>query len=321
KRYVKFKDAGIEKVLKKELKKNKGFFEFVAISEQFPWSEDAYVGCTECPVSSHICANPSLETEGWACPFYNGYKQNCVHPKTCLHNTNSDHFLNFYSSIDGGSIARYGNVAGQINEKMKGTDAQWAYAEFEDDGKKVVLVELVTDKEVTEIIRKREDEKKKESKLKHLKSGLEIVVLVGIAACGKSTYTKNNYPNHYRINLDSIHQMLDSEKGFDNKNRDLARKIENEIITDRLKQKIPIIIDNTNLDQQIRAKYVELSKEHDVCIKAVYFEPDVKRSIKQNKERKEKGGRFVPEPAIYSQAKKITKPTTDEGFDEIIEAK
>jgi D-glycero-D-manno-heptose 1,7-bisphosphate phosphatase len=144
----------------------------------------------------------------------------------------------------------------------------------------------------------------------------EIVVLVGIPGCGKSTFVERFLPYHRRVNLDSIHALLDPVNGFDKKNLGLARNIESLMIEESMLKGVPVVIDNTNISEEKRSKYIEYARKHDADMVAVYFEPDLKKALKQNSERERK----VPKMAIIGMLKKYEPPRKEEGFLRVVDA-
>lgn len=75
-------------------------------------------------------------------------------------------------------------------------------------------------------------------------TSLEIVILVGIPGCGKTTLALKSYPNHKRINLDTLR----------------TRNREDEEISNALANGRDLIIDNTNTTKRSRSKYVQMAK-------------------------------------------------------------
>ncbi len=144
----------------------------------------------------------------------------------------------------------------------------------------------------------------------------EITLMVGIAGAGKSTFQARFLPYHQRVNLDSIHAML-SPDGFEKRNIAVARNIEDIIIEDSLNRRISVVIDNTNVTRKVRQKYFDFADKHGAPMTAVYFKPDLKTALKQNKTRERK----VPDVAIASMCKNFEMPTEEEGFDSIIDAR
>jgi len=109
----------------------------------------------------------------------------------------------------------------------------------------------------------------------------ELILMIGIPGCGKSTFRERFLPYHQWVNLDSIHQLLSPDTGYNPKNRGLARTIEETIISDRLKKNLPVVIDNTNVTEKVRSKYFTLAEQYETEVKAVYFTPDLKRALRQ----------------------------------------
>ena len=146
----------------------------------------------------------------------------------------------------------------------------------------------------------------------------ELVILVGIPASGKSTYVKDNFDGYYRVNLDSIHKMLEPKEGHNRRNNKIARTIESMVIEHKLECGESVVIDATNLYADSRQKYLDMADQHGAAKKAVCFEPNVARSVAWNKKRAEDGGRDVPQHVIEKMASKYQMPTLSQGYDEIV---
>jgi predicted kinase len=134
---------------------------------------------------------------------------------------------------------------------------------------------------------------------------MEIVVLVGIPGSGKTTIAKSSFPNHKRINLDTLH----------------TRNMEDEEIANALSNGRDIVIDNTNTTRKSRSKYVQMAKLFGVTVRAVYVKAPVELALQRNASRQ--GKERVPDSAVRFYNKIIQAPTVDEGFDkvDVVEAK
>jgi len=128
---------------------------------------------------------------------------------------------------------------------------------------------------------------------------MEIVVLVGIPGSGKTTIAKNSFPNHKRINLDTVH----------------TRSKEDEEIANSFSNGKDLIIDNTNTTKKSRSKYVQMAKLFGVPIRAVYVKCPVDIALKRNASRT--GKERVPDSAVRFYNKIIQPPTVEEGFDSV----
>jgi len=128
---------------------------------------------------------------------------------------------------------------------------------------------------------------------------LEIVVLVGIPGSGKTTLALSSYPNHKRINLDTLH----------------TRNKEDEEISNALANGQDLIIDNTNTTKKSRSKYVQMAKLFGVSIRAVYLQCPLELALERNAHREGRG--HVPDSAVRFYYKVLQPPKQDEGFDRI----
>jgi predicted kinase len=134
---------------------------------------------------------------------------------------------------------------------------------------------------------------------------MEIVVLVGIPGSGKTTLALSSFPNHRRINLDTLH----------------TRKREDEEIANSLSNGRDIIIDNTNTTERSRLKYIRLARLFCVPIRAIYLECPLELALERNALREGKGR--VPDNAVRFYNKILRPPSVEEGFDriEVVEVK
>ncbi|TCP69129.1 AAA family ATPase [Baia soyae] len=127
---------------------------------------------------------------------------------------------------------------------------------------------------------------------------MEIVILVGIQASGKSTFYRENFLNtHIRLNLDMLK----------------TRHREKILLEACLNAKQSIVIDNTNPTAEDRARYINISKEKGFSIVGYYFEPNYEESIYRNSTRNE--NEKIPLIGIKSTLKKLVPPSIQEGFD------
>ncbi len=128
---------------------------------------------------------------------------------------------------------------------------------------------------------------------------LEIVIMVGLPASGKSTIARINYPSHELISLDEI------------QNHD--RKIEEQLIEENLARGKSLVICDTNLTREIRTKHIQIARKYNAHITAVYLHIPIEESLKRNYSRPKP----VPVATIYKMKNVLELPSRDEGFDKI----
>jgi predicted kinase len=78
---------------------------------------------------------------------------------------------------------------------------------------------------------------------------------------------------------------------------------------------MPLVIDNTNVSKEVRARYIAMLRKHGYRIKCYYFKCDLDRSLAWNWQRQ--GAECIPQVGILSTQKRLEIPSREEGFDEL----
>jgi predicted kinase len=146
----------------------------------------------------------------------------------------------------------------------------------------------------------------------------EMIIMIGVAGCGKSTFAR-------RLSESGNYEYLSSDKL-----RGIYGKDENDqsatyIAFQQLKQKMlgaildrkNIIIDATNLTVDIRASYVSAAKNAGYKLTAIVFEVERDELIRRCEARDKQIGKPIPIEAIDRMLKEFVLPTLEEGFDTI----
>lgn len=153
----------------------------------------------------------------------------------------------------------------------------------------------------------------------------KLLMLVGIAGSGKSTWAKRYMKNQERqgkniakVSRDEIRFSLvkENEEYFAKETQVFNTYIEN--IRKYLEDNITeiIVADATHISVNARKKVLKKLNLSNVTVEAVVFETPIPRCIEQNEQRK--GREYVPRIAIYNMRKHFTIPTYEEGFNKII---
>ena len=126
---------------------------------------------------------------------------------------------------------------------------------------------------------------------------MEMIILVGIAGSGKTTWSTKYLPHHTRISLDDI------------KNHN--RILEDKMIISELEKENNIVIDDTNLTQDIRKRHIAIAKKYCTLVNTIYFCINIQKAYGQNCKREKK----IPYYVLDQQKKQLEIPHKEEGFE------
>jgi len=153
---------------------------------------------------------------------------------------------------------------------------------------------------------------------------VELIILVGIPASGKTTYFRRHLARRY------AHVSLDNWRGKGN-----ARRKEREAILEALSRAAElhasirgVVVDNTNVTAGTRRRYFELAQafraqtHRPVKIIACFFDVPLEDCLRRN-ERRPKNPPvgepyYVPPAAIHRFHVQLEPPSRAEGFDEVL---
>ena len=133
---------------------------------------------------------------------------------------------------------------------------------------------------------------------------MEVIILVGLPAAGKSSYFREHFAaTHAHISKDLMRNVRNKEKR------------QGKLLREALSSGRSVVVDNINASRAARSRIVEVAREFDVRVRAIYFPISVPDSVERNRgvNRTE-----VPLVAIYSAAKHLEIPSVDEGIDEVV---
>jgi predicted kinase len=129
---------------------------------------------------------------------------------------------------------------------------------------------------------------------------MDLVILIGIPASGKSSFYKELfYKTHIRVNLDMLK----------------TRNREDKLLDFCFSTSMPLVIDNTNVSEADRKKYIDLGKAHKYKIRGYYFKSDIKKCIERNNLRE--GREKLEERGMLAKYNQMELPKYTEGFDEL----
>jgi predicted kinase len=129
---------------------------------------------------------------------------------------------------------------------------------------------------------------------------MDLVLLIGIPASGKSSFYKELFYNsHIRVNLDMLR----------------TRNREDKLLDFCFSTSMPLVIDNTNVRAADRKKYIDLGKANKFKIRGYYFKSDLKKCMERNNLRE--GKEKLEERGILAKYNQLELPKIAEGFDDL----
>lgn len=153
-----------------------------------------------------------------------------------------------------------------------------------------------------------------------------FIMLIGVPGSGKSFFVKNTLPQLYpneKFTIISSDNIIECRATKQNKTYSEIFRTEiksatiemNEIFLNAIKNKLDIIMDQTNLTPKIRRKKL-LQIQNDYYKIAVAFK--VPEEIELNRRLNSRPGKYIPATVMQSMISQLTPPTEDEGFNKII---
>ena len=133
---------------------------------------------------------------------------------------------------------------------------------------------------------------------------MQLIIFIGIQGVGKSTfYQRQFFHSHIRLNKDML-----------NTNHRLQLLFEA-----CLASKTKTVLDKTNPTVLERADFITAAKAAGFEVIAYYFDCPFKDALARNNARE--GKAKIPEVGVKGTAKKMQRPSFEEGFDNIFTVK
>lgn len=142
----------------------------------------------------------------------------------------------------------------------------------------------------------------------------KLIFLVGLPACGKSTYANENLSKDCEIlSSDLLRKELFGDERIQ-KDSKLVFSTLFKRAQDFLRAGKNVVIDATNVDLLEREQAMQHFKDFNVKRIAIVFDVPIETCVTRDLGRNRTVGEYV----IKRYAKKFVLPTKSEGFDEII---
>ena len=132
----------------------------------------------------------------------------------------------------------------------------------------------------------------------------EVAILVGLPGAGKTSF--------YRARLAGSHVHV--SKDVIGHGKDAGRR-QLELVTQALRERRSVAVDNTNPRAEDRAPLIALARAGGARVVAYVLDTTPKESAARNRART--GRERVPNVAVFVTAKRLQPPTAAEGFDAV----
>jgi len=137
-----------------------------------------------------------------------------------------------------------------------------------------------------------------------MSSTLECVIFIGLPGAGKSSLYRERFANTH------VHVSKDL---WPNATKRQARQ--QALIEDSLATGSSVVIDNTNPTVAERARLIAFARARGARVVGYFFDVTTRAAVARNANRT--GKSKVRNVAIFTVAKRLQRPTTAEGFDQL----
>lgn len=133
---------------------------------------------------------------------------------------------------------------------------------------------------------------------------MECIVLIGLPGAGKTTFFHGRFAaTHCHVSKDLLPQRA---------NR--ARR-QRALLDLAFSAGHSVVVDNTNATPAERAAIIDVARCYHARVIGYFFDVGTRESVARNQRRT--GRARVPKVAIFTVAKKLVAPFSDEGFEQL----
>ena len=144
----------------------------------------------------------------------------------------------------------------------------------------------------------------------------KLILMMGIAGAGKSTWIRQNYPELVPVSRDAIRFEILDEKGgeyFDHEDEvfnSFIHQIIGSLVTDEI-----TIADATHLNRKARLKVLSKVRKYADEVEVVWIKVSLETAMRQNAMRS--GRAKVPNDVIKRMYSSIERPEDNEGINKL----
>lgn len=140
-----------------------------------------------------------------------------------------------------------------------------------------------------------------------------LVLLVGIAGCGKSTFARRHFAPTEIVSSDELRAMV-ADDPTDQRASGDAFKLLKIVLDMRCKRRLTTVVDATNLERRARKPYLRTAEERGVAPVAIVLDVPLELCLSRDAERSE---RYVGEAVLrrqYADLERTREQLPDEGY-------
>lgn len=137
---------------------------------------------------------------------------------------------------------------------------------------------------------------------------MELVLFIGLQGAGKSSF--------YRARFAATHALVSKDLLKNNRRPERRQR---QLIAEALAEGTSVVVDNTNATAEARLPLIGLGRAAGARVVGYYFESRLEDCLRRNAQRV--GKARVPDMALYATAKRLQRPSTDEGFDALFDVR
>jgi len=110
-----------------------------------------------------------------------------------------------------------------------------------------------------------------------------LVVLIGAAGSGKSTFAQHHFPHDAIVSSDALRQAMHAGEGGWRGN-DVSDQMQ-ALVNDRLREGQLVVVDATNTDWMRRSELIRMARQYGRASVAIVFDLPVETCVAQNAAR------------------------------------